>query len=119
MFLTRLRTTVSGYTSGEAVMKYAPDGRVIAEFTLGVGGGSAKYPVQWVKVPVWEGLAEEVLKVVDKQGIAVEVDGMLQVRQYEGQKGRSVAIELKDVREVRIYDRDGELKQVLTGGVEG
>jgi len=53
--------------------------------------------------------------VVDKRGIAVEADGMLQVREYEGRKGKSVAIELKDVREVRIYDRDGELKQVLTG----
>lgn len=116
MFLTGINAKVRGFTTGEALMKYAPDGRVIAEFTLGVGGGSAKYPVQWVKVPVWEGLAEEVLKVIDKKGIAVEANGMLQVRQYEGQKGRSVAIELKDVRELRVYDRGGELKQVLTGG---
>jgi hypothetical protein len=54
--------------------------------------------------------------VLDKKGVAVEANGMLQVREYEGKKGRSVAIELKDVREVRIYGRDGELKQVLTGG---
>ncbi len=56
MFLTRLKTTVTGHTGKEAVMKFAPDGRVIAEFTLGVGGGSAKFPVQWVKVAVWKGL---------------------------------------------------------------
>ena len=50
------------------------------------------------------------MKVLDKKGIAVEATGMLQVRQYEGKKGKSVAIELKDVRELRIYDRGGELK---------
>lgn len=116
MFLTRLRTTVTGYTGKEAVMKYAPDGTVIADISVGVGGGSSKYPVMWISVPVWAELAKEALKVIDKQGIAVEASGMLQVRQYEGQKGRSVAIELKDVRELRIYDRGGELKQVLTGG---
>ena len=116
MFLTGLRTEVTGYTSREALMKYAPDGTVIADISIGVGGGSSKYPVMWISVPVWAELAEEALKVIDKQGIAVEANGMLQVRQYEGKKGKSVAIELKDVRELRIYDRDGELKQVLTGG---
>jgi len=99
-------------------MKYAPDGTVIADIIIGVGGGSSKYPVMWISVPVWGELAEEALKVVDKKGIAVEANGMLQIRQYEGQKGRSVAIELKDVRELRVYDRGGELKQVLNGGVE-
>jgi len=117
MFLTGLRTKVTGYTAREALMKYAPDGTVIADISLGVGGGSSKYPVKWVSVPVWGELAEEALKVIDKKGIAVEANGMLNVRQYEGKKGISVAIELKDVRELRIYDRSGELKQVLTGGV--
>lgn len=116
MFLTRLRTTVTGYTGKEAVMKFAPDGTAITEVTLGVGDGSVRFPTMWVVVPVWAELAEEALKVLDKKGIAVEANGMLQVRQYEGKKGRSVAIELKDVRELRIYDRDGELKEVLTGG---
>jgi single-stranded DNA-binding protein len=96
-------------------MKYGPDGSVIAEITLGVGGGSAKYPVMWVKVTVWDKLAEQALAVIDKKGIAVEASGMLQVRQYEGKRGTSVAIALKNVRELRIYDRDGELVKVLSG----
>ena len=119
MFQTGINPKVRGYTTGEAIMKYAPDGRVIAEFTLGVGGGSEKYPVQWVKVPVWESLAEEVLRVIDRKGVAVEVSGMLLVRLYEGKRGTGVAIELKNVRELRVYDRNGELKQVLTDGAEG
>ena len=55
------------------------------------------------------------LKVIDKKGIAVEASGLLQVRQYEGKRGTGVAIELKDVRELKIYDRIGDLVKVLSG----
>ena len=116
MFLTGLNTRVTGYTTtGGAVMKYAPDGTVIAEITLGVGGGNERYPVMWVKVTVWDKLAERALKVIDRKGIAVEASGMLTVRQYEGKYGKTLAIELKNVRELRIYDKDGELEEVLSG----
>lgn len=115
MFQTGFFTMIRGYTAREAVMKYAPDGRVIAEFTLGVGDGSVRYPTMWANVPVWEELAVEALKVLDKKGIAVEASGMLQVRMYEGKHGKSVAIGLKNVRELKIYDKDGELVKVLSG----
>ena len=46
--------------------------------------------------------------------VEVEASGMLLVRQYEGKHGKSVAIELKNVRELRVYDRDGELAKVLS-----
>lgn len=118
MFLTGLSTKVKGYTTREAIMKYAPDGTVIAEMTLGVGGGSKKYPVMWVNVPVWAKLAEEVIEVIDRKGIAVEANGMLLVRLYNGEHGTNVAIELKNVRELRVYDRDGELVRVLSGEKE-
>lgn len=115
MFQTGLNTRVTGYTAKEAVMKYAPDGREIAEFTLGVGDGSVKYPTTWVTVPVWEELAREVLKVIDRKGIAVEASGMLQIRLYEGKHGKAVAVELKNVREVKVCNRDGEVERVLSG----
>ena len=115
MFQTGLFTKVTGYTAGEAIMKYSADGKVIGEFTVGVGGGSVKYPVMWVRVTVWEQVAEEVLKVIDRKGIAVEANGLLLVRLYEGKRGTAVAIELKDVREVRVYDKAGELVKVLSG----
>ena len=118
MFLTGLRTKVTGYTSREALMKYAPDGTVIADIIIGVGGGSSKYPVMWISVPVWGELAEEALKVLDKKGIAVEASGMLQIRLYEGKRGTGVATGLKNVRELRVYNRDGELVKVLSGAEE-
>ena len=119
MFQTGIFPKVAGYTTtGGAINKYSPDGSLIAEITLGVGGGNERYPVMWVKVTVWNKLAEKALKVIDRKGIAVEASGMLQVRQYEGRHGTSLAIELKNVRELRVYDRDGELKEVLSGEEE-
>lgn len=115
MFLTGLRTVATGFTAKEALSKYAPDGRLITEIVLGVGDGSARYPTMWVKVPVWEALAEQALEVIDKKGIRVEASGMLQIRLYDGERGRAVAVELKNVRELKIYDRDGELVKVLSG----
>jgi len=40
---------------------------------------------------------------------------MLLVRLYEGKHGTSVTIELKNVRDLGVYDRDGELAKVLSG----
>ena len=114
MFLTGLNTKVTGFTAKEAINKYSPEGIMITDVVLGVGDGSDRYPLMWVVVPVWDKLAEEALKVIDRKGIAVEATGMLQVRQYEGRHGKAVAIELKNVRELRIYDRDGELEKVLS-----
>ena len=113
MFKTGLSTTVTGFTAKEALGKYAPDGKFIADITLGVGDGSIKYPTMWVNVPVWEKLGEEAINVLDRKGIPVEASGMLQVRLYEGKRGKAVAIELKNVRELKIYDRNGDLVKVL------
>ncbi|MFC2026527.1 single-stranded DNA-binding protein [Chloroflexota bacterium] len=118
MFYSGIFTKVKGRTAREAINKYAPDGTLIAEFTLGVGGGSIKYPVMWVHVAVWDRLAEEVFELLDKKGIPVEVEGMLQVRMYEGRRGRDVWIELKNVRELKVFNRDGELEKVLSGDVK-
>lgn len=116
MFLTRIVATVTGYTAREAIEKMAPDGKKIAEITLGVGGGSVEYPVRYVTVPVWEQLADEALEAIQSKGIGVEARGMLRVREYIGKGGVSgVAVELKAVRELKIYDRDGELIKVLSG----
>jgi single-stranded DNA-binding protein len=114
VFQTGIFPCVKGYTAKEAIMKIAPDGKVIGEFTLGVGDGSVRFPTMWVLVTVWEKLAEEVLNVLDRKGIAVEASGMLLVRQYEGKRGTGVMIELKSVCEVKVYGRDGELVKVLS-----
>lgn len=114
MFLTRISSVVTGHSAREAISKYAPNGTLIAEFTLGVGDGSVKYPTMWVMIAVWGKLAEQVFEVINEKGIKVEASGMLVVRLYEGKRGKQVAIELKGVREVKIYDRDGELVKVLS-----
>jgi len=116
MFLTRIASTVSGRSTREARRSYAPDGKLIAEFSLACGNGSVKYPTMYVKVCVWEELARKALDVIDRKGLNIEAGGFLLVTQYEGKHGKSVLIELKDVRELKVLDRDGELEQVLSNG---
>jgi len=106
---------VSGHSARGAISKYAPDGTLIAEFTLAVGDGSVKYPTMWVIVTVWERLAEQVLDVIDTKGMKVEASGIQAVRLFEGKRGKQVEIALRNVREVKIYSRDGELEKVLSG----
>jgi single-stranded DNA-binding protein len=115
MFLTRISSTVSGRSTKGARRSYAPDGKLIAELFLACGNGSVKYPTMYVKVCVWEALAEKALAVIDRKGLNIGASGFLQVKQYEGKYGKSVLIELMDVRELKMFDRDGELVQVLNG----
>lgn len=115
MFFTRIASIVSGRSTREARRSYTPDGKLIAEFSLACGNGSEKYPTMYVKVCVWEALAEKALAVVDRKGLNIEASGFLLVTWYEGVHGKTQLIELKDVRELKMFDRDGVLQQVLTG----
>jgi len=114
MFLTRIASTVSGRSTKGARRSYAPDGKLIAEFFLACGNGSVKFPSMFVKVCVWEDLAEKALAVIGRKGLNIEASGFLQVKQYEGKYGKSMLIELMDVRELKMFDRDGVLQQVLS-----
>jgi len=96
-------------------MKFAPDGRAVTTVRVAVGDGSKRYPTMYVDIPVWESLAEQANQELDRKGTHVEANGYLNVRLYLGKRGTALAIELKDVRELRIYDRDGELGKVLSG----
>ena len=115
MFLTRIKATVSGNMVGPAEMKFAPDGRAVTTVRVAVGDGSKRYPTMYVDIPVWESVAEQANEELDRKGIHVEASGYLQVRLYLGRRGTALAIELKDVRELRLHDRDGKLEKVLSG----
>lgn len=116
-FFTSVKSTITGYSAKEALGKYSPDGKFIADITLGVGDGSQKYPTMWISVPVWEKLAEKAIELIDKKGVPIEASGMLQVRLYEGKHGKAVAIELKNVRELKIFDREGKLIKVISNEI--
>jgi hypothetical protein len=116
MFLTRIASTVSGRSTKGARRSYAPDGKLIAEFFLACGNGSVKFPSMFVKVCVWEELARKALAVIDRKGLNIEASGFLLVTWYEGVNGKTQLIELKDVRELKVFDRDGVLQQVLGSG---
>jgi hypothetical protein len=63
---------------------------------------------------VWEGLTEKALGVIGRKGLNIEASGFLQVKRYEGKYGKSMLIELMDVHELKMFDRDDSLEQVLT-----
>ena len=115
MFLTRIKATVTGNMVKPAEMKFSPDGKPVTTVRVAVGDGSEKYPTMYVDIPVWESAAEQANDELDRKGIHVEASGFLQVTKYMGKNGVSVSMVLKDVRELRIYDRDGELVKVLSG----
>jgi len=114
MFVTRIASTVSGRTTQGARRRYAPDGRLIAELSLACGKGTVKYPAMYIKVYAWEELARKALGVIDRKGLNIEASGSLLVKESEGEDGKSVEIDLEDVRELKVFDRDGVLQQVLT-----
>lgn len=115
MFMTRVESKVSGRTSKECRKSYAPDGRCIVNFTLAVGNGTVQFPTMWVKVCLWQELAENVFSVLDRKGINVEVCGYLVVSMYEGVHGKSISMELKEVKELKVFDREGKELQVIKG----
>ncbi len=115
MFLTRIKATVSGNMAKPAEMRYTPDGKAVTVVRVAVGDGSKKYPTMYVDIPVWESVAEQANEVLDRKGVHIEASGFLQITPYEGRHGKSVSIVLKDVRELKIFDRDGELEKVLSG----
>jgi single-stranded DNA-binding protein len=117
IFLTGITSIVKGFSAKEALGKFSPDGKFIADITLGVGDGSEKYPTMWVNVPVWEKIGEKAVELIDKKGIPIEATGMLQVRMYEGKRGKTVAIELKNVHALKIYDRDGNLIKLISNEI--
>ncbi|MFC1986937.1 hypothetical protein ACFLVH_00070 [Chloroflexota bacterium] len=57
--------------------------------------------------------------MIDKKGLKIEASGMLAVRLYEGKRGKDVGIALKNVRELKVFNRDGELEKVLSGEKAG
>ena len=64
-----------------------------------------------------EKLAEQALDAINTKGVKVEASGILVVRLYEGRRDKQVEIALKGVRELKVYNRDGELEKVLSGVV--
>lgn len=114
MFQTGLDTTVRGYTTKDgAIMNYTPGAKMYADMMVGVGGGSDKYPVMWVKITVWEEVAEKAVEVVNRKGIPIEARGMLQASLYEGKRGVAMEMVLRNVRGIKVFDRDGRLTEVI------
>lgn len=114
MFITRIASTVRGRTTQGAKRGYSPDGRLVAELVLACGKGTVKDPTIYIKVYAREGLAQKALDAIDMKGMNIEVRGSLLVQDIEGEDGTSLELNLDDVRKIKVFDRGGVLKNVLT-----
>ena len=79
----------SGRVGADAVIKYTPQGKAVAEFSLAVDTGKDKPPM-WTKCTLWEKRAESLGPYI-KKGIVVVVAGRVGVEAWIGKQDGSAA----------------------------
>ncbi len=84
------RIVIIGRLTRDPELRTTPAGKFVANFTLAVDRGrkdsSGNKETDFIDTIVWEKQAENVSKYVSK-GSLVAVEGRLQIRSYEDQKG--------------------------------
>ena len=84
------RILLIGRLTADPTLRYTPTGKAVANFTLAVDRGrkdaQGNKETDFIDIIVWEKQAENVSKYVAK-GSQVAVEGRLQIRSYEDQKG--------------------------------
>lgn len=86
---------ITGNTTGEASLRFAPNGDPSCSFTVAVTGRKKdKDSGQWVdkgstfyRCSVWGAMAEHVAETLDRSGIRVFVAGRFEVREYTDKDG--------------------------------
>ena len=79
-----------GRLTADPILRYTPTGKAVASFTLAVDRGhkdaQGNKETDFIDTIVWEKQAENVSKYL-KKGSLCAVEGRLQIRSYEDQKG--------------------------------
>lgn len=94
-------------------MKYTPQGKPVATFSLAVSrswkgtDGEWKDETEWFRIVAWDKLAETCNEYLRK-GSKVYVEGRLQTRKWEGQDGQTrEAVEVVAFELLRLDSRQG------------
>jgi single-strand DNA-binding protein len=83
---TKNSWTGVGYVSRDPELKYTRDNKAILSFTVGVPGYSGgKETTEWIKVTVWDSLAERLARELWK-GCPVDVEGRLKTDEWTNPK---------------------------------
>ena len=90
---------------------YTPNGTGCCQFNLAVGNGKDKdgeeRPASFPNIVVWDKQAENLAKY-QKKGNQIAVDGKLQTRSYENEKGVKVYVTEVVARQIQFLDSKKE-----------
>ena len=111
---TKFVGTFVGYTGGAAEMKFVPSGTAVTEVRCAAGGfekNGKKYAPTWVRLVFWGKAGEIANKVLGNKGVAIEAEGRIEVKAYQGKAGPTPDLRLV-VNKLGVYGEDGVLKGI-------
>jgi single-strand DNA-binding protein len=85
------RTILVGRLTRDPELKYTPNGKAVANFTLAVNRQFNREETDFINITVWGKPAENTANFL-KKGSLAGVDGRIQTRNYEGQDGKKVYV---------------------------
>ena len=100
-----------GRLTKDPEVRYTPNGTACCQFNWAVGNGKDKdgeeRPASFPNIVVWDKQAENLAKY-QKKGNQIAVDGKLQTRSYENEKGVKVYVTEVVARQIQFLDSKKE-----------
>ena len=100
-----------GRLTKDPELRYTPSGTACCQFSLAVGNGKGKdgeeRQASFPNIVVWDKQAENLAKY-QKKGNQIAVDGRLQTRSYENEKGVKVYVTEVVARQIQFLDSKKE-----------
>ena len=85
------RVVLTGNLGKDVELRYTPNGKAVATFSIAVKDNFIKDKTHWISVTVWGKPAENCAQFIGK-GSLVAVDGRISTRDYENKEGHKVYI---------------------------
>jgi len=101
------RVILTGNLGKDVDLRYTPNGKAVATFSLAVKDNFTKDKTHWIDIVVWGKSAENCANFIGK-GSSVAVDGRLSTRDYENKEGRKVYVTEVVADSVQFLDRKGD-----------
>jgi single-strand DNA-binding protein len=116
------RIILIGRLTRDPELKYTPNGKAVATFTLAVDRFRTKSQgereTDFITIVVWEKQAENCANYLGKGSLAA-VDGRLQIRSFEGKDGQRRWMTEVVAETVRFLDKKGESRGAESGSPGG
>lgn len=98
------RVILTGKLGKDVDLRYTPNGKSVATFSLAVNDNFNKDKTHWIPIVVWGKPAENCANYIGK-GSSVAVDGRISTRDYENSEGRKVYVTEVVADSVQFLDK--------------